>query len=84
MPDEDIIKGLECCTKYSDMCGEGCPYYGYEKCFEDLLKDTLCLIKRLRSTSAILSLTDAEIGTVILQALRENLDFKGGNQNENN
>lgn len=88
MPDEDVIKGLECCIKcctdYSNKCGNGCPYYGNkeerdQKCFENLLKDALCLIKRLRSTSAILSLTDAEIGTVILQALRENLYFKGGN-----
>ena len=93
MPDEEIIKGLECCIKcctdYSNKCGKDCPYYGNEeerdqKCFENLLKDTLRLIKRLRSTLAILGLTDTEIGTIILQTLREKTSSKEENQNENN
>ena len=47
---EEVIKGLECCTKQSVECKSECPYYDSKKrlgtdCFDVLKADALALLK---------------------------------------
>lgn len=52
MTDEEIIKGLECCSKDDGSC-EPCPFWKIEspECIHALFKNTLDLINRLQNKS---------------------------------
>jgi hypothetical protein len=56
MTEEQIIKGLECCTT-GNMCEFECPYNDvkpdFYECTADLAKDSLALIKRQTSQISI-------------------------------
>lgn len=39
---EDVIKGLDCCSKYGNgKCDEGCPYWGDHTCRDNLEHDAM-------------------------------------------
>lgn len=43
MTQEDVVKGLECCTD-KGRCGEECPYWGEYGCRTMLEEDALALL----------------------------------------
>lgn len=50
MTDEKIEKGLECCGSYKcDIC----PYEGVSRCSDELCKDALAYINRLKAEKAV-------------------------------
>ena len=42
---EKVIKGLECCIRFSKCYEVGCPYFGDGRCRETLKRDALELLK---------------------------------------
>lgn len=49
MTDNDIIKALECCILYKQICSENCPLRDVKSCKENLRKHCLDLINRQKA-----------------------------------
>ena len=49
MSDKDIIKALECCILYKQICSENCPLCDVKSCKENLRKHCLDLINRQKA-----------------------------------
>ena len=52
MTDEQIEKGLECCSNDWSQCMQ-CPYYDIERCQQAISKDALAYINRLKAEKAV-------------------------------
>ena len=49
MTDNEIIKALECCILYKQICSENCPLCDVKSCKENLRKHCLDLINRQKA-----------------------------------
>ena len=46
LTDSEIVKALECCVRFKQICPETCPMVNVRQCKVDLRKNTLALINR--------------------------------------
>jgi hypothetical protein len=79
MTEEQIIKGLECCTT-GNMCEFECPYNDvkpdFYECTADLAKDALALIKRQRGDIVERNQDIADLNFTISNLLEELREVK--------
>ena len=49
LTDSEIVKALECCVRFKQICPETCPMVNVRQCKVDLRKNTLALINRQKA-----------------------------------
>ena len=56
LTDSEIVKALECCVRFKQICPETCPMVNVRQCKVDLRKNTLALINRQKAENESLEI----------------------------